>query len=226
MFSSTTFPPNGFVYEPGTPFARSLSVSTVDSLSASATIPLRSGSVHVDSIGVVDSTVDGQDDPVVNDVVSGVADHGRSIDPSGVVVRDLLDHSPNLGSRAKDGVNRRHGDREVRRVPRGTLSTGTDECVDLLGPTVLGDEQVPEDVVRASPGDRTLLHLGVIVVDVPVTKGVRRSSLDTPNEAGKVVVKISAVTPVGSKTLLSGALESANEPSRVGGALLVSPGVL
>lgn len=135
--------------------------------------PSRSGSVNVNGVGVVDSTVDGQDDAVVDDVVSGVANHGRSIDSSGVVERDLLDHSPNLGSRAKDGVDRRHGDGEVGRVPRGTLSPGTDESVDLPSPPVLGDEQVPEDVVCPSPGDRTFLNLGVVVVDVPVTEGVR-----------------------------------------------------
>lgn len=174
-FPNTTFRPDGFVYGPGflSSVSRLLNASTIRLRSASECHLSRLSSVHVNSVGVVDSAVDGQDNPVVNDVVSGVADHSRGIDPSGVVVRDLLDHSPNLGSRAKDGVDGRHGDREVGRVPRGTLSTRTDESVDLLGPSVLGDEQVPEDVVSPSSGDGTFLYLGVVVVHVPITEGVR-----------------------------------------------------
>lgn len=177
--------------------------------------------ININGVRVVDPAVDGENNLVGIDVVGRVADDCRSVDPASPVEGDLLDHSPDLGSRAKDGADRRHGDGEVGIVPSFTLSSRSDERVDLLGCPVLGDKEVPQHVVGTGTRDRPLLRLRVIVVDVPVTKLESRSSFYPTDETSEVVVQVSTVAPVGSKSLLARSLETTDEPGGVSGALFV-----
>lgn len=81
-----------------------------------------------------------------------------------------------------------------------------------------------------SVGDGALLDLRVIVQDVPVTKGVKvisRVVLSAgAQESGEVVMQANVQTPVRAKTDNARTLEPRNEPSSVGGRLLVRTRVL